>query len=502
MRPGLEAVLLLASLLIRSQKAQNITERPAVLRLARRAERFDVAKKPFEGFEALLRLDEATVITGVRERDPEAAQWGAWQKWQIDQLIQVNDYFSSVMVHGKGSGSTFFDPEKETLLNMSGLNSKVYHEKTVKEFFACNNEHNYIPGGGHPTFDPDVEPRSNFQFPKDKYVTHANLYWACKGTNTYSHYDRESVFLVQISGSKELLLTPPSELNAMQLQPALHPSHRQSALPFSSCQDPLDPKQWPAVHRLKRYALVQLNPGEAIYLPPLWLHSVCNLTPSTAISLKGTLPILNVDNLLWKTSSRVLEALESILHRIQKHIKSDTEEAVRIVTTYHLIDVIIHVLRKKLPISWFTSNRDEKHRESRVQKDVAPYLHPFDAYSTKALFIEVWIRYIPKQGKFLNDHTIEISCEDLKPWRKKGRTPKFLLTITRKMKKYFSDRSLDDCYSALEYLGRHGSENEIQDLIEMVMAHAVQAPRVNAALRAISGCLIGELHPNGKKDEL
>lgn len=165
-----------------------------------------------------------------------------------------------------------------------------------------------------------------------------------------------------------------------------------------------------------RYALIELNAGEALYLPPLWFHSVCNLTPSTAVSFKvnnlrlqliqhdipqGTLPVLNTENLLWDIASKMCTATKNIINRMREYLKSETEEAKSTAVVFHLLDTFMLVLRRKMPKAWFSQNWQHGTTWKKVSPD--PFEHPYAAFTTESLVIEVIIIFTSMQIEIPNN---------------------------------------------------------------------------------------------------
>ena len=105
------------------------------------------------------------------------------------------------------------------------------------------------------------------------------------GVCTGAHYDTSHNFFVQISGTKRFILSPPSAHGRYRLHPFLHPlgiftTRAQHALaPAASSSSP----SLPLVEGLS----AQLNPGDAIYIPPLWFHTATapEATPSLGINV-------------------------------------------------------------------------------------------------------------------------------------------------------------------------------------------------------------------------
>ena len=85
-----------------------------------------------------------------------------------------------------------------------------------------------------------------------------NVAMSGKGVSVRSHYDASHNFLVQITGTKRLLLLPP---NSVKMYPETHPSHRQI--------QPLSNENSAA-----QVLEAVLQPGDMIYVPPFWIHHV------------------------------------------------------------------------------------------------------------------------------------------------------------------------------------------------------------------------------------
>ena len=73
------------------------------------------------------------------------------------------------------------------------------------------------------------------------------------------HYDVMANILCQVSGTKRLLLYPPSDAKHFKLAPGAS----------SSSIDPFTTKLGSRVHAHE----VKLSPGDVLYIPPLWLHT-------------------------------------------------------------------------------------------------------------------------------------------------------------------------------------------------------------------------------------
>ena len=87
------------------------------------------------------------------------------------------------------------------------------------------------------------------------------------GVSAAVHYDLQHNIFLQASGSKRFTLLPPSTHHLLRLHPRWHGSQRQS----QGSED----TSWPAAISTETFVLqVELNEGDALYIPPLWFHLV------------------------------------------------------------------------------------------------------------------------------------------------------------------------------------------------------------------------------------
>ena len=103
------------------------------------------------------------------------------------------------------------------------------------------------------------------------------------------HYDTFRNVLVQVHGVKDVVLLPPSALPDVYINPSLHPGYRQSQVhSISAGGNVADYPRFPA-HLARR---VRLNPGEALHIPPFWLHHVISVTDTLSVNVWSEEPDL------------------------------------------------------------------------------------------------------------------------------------------------------------------------------------------------------------------
>jgi hypothetical protein len=87
------------------------------------------------------------------------------------------------------------------------------------------------------------------------------------------HYDLNPNLHIQLVGRKRFVICPPEEWNNLYPFPVHHDFDRRSQLDL----DAPDAARHSRAHRAKGF-LVELEPGDALYIPPLWWHHVQTLT--------------------------------------------------------------------------------------------------------------------------------------------------------------------------------------------------------------------------------
>lgn len=120
------------------------------------------------------------------------------------------------------------------------------------------------------------------------------------GTVAQTHYDESHNAFVQVAGRKRFFVHPPRSALVAQLHPHLHPGARLSQLDFGAHAEH---EQGGGPARLGAAWVVDLGPGDWMYLPPFWLHRVTALSHS--ISFNVWVPLAGV------------QALHSLAARIQ-----------------------------------------------------------------------------------------------------------------------------------------------------------------------------------------
>ncbi|CAE7219592.1 hif1an, partial [Symbiodinium sp. CCMP2456] len=102
------------------------------------------------------------------------------------------------------------------------------------------------------------------------------LFAGLGGTLYHCHYDLQPNLHVQLTGRKRFILFPPEDWRHLYPFPVHHDLDRRSMVDL----DAPDCDRFPGWQNAKGY-MVELEPGEALYIPPYWWHHVQSLTPET-----------------------------------------------------------------------------------------------------------------------------------------------------------------------------------------------------------------------------
>ena len=101
-------------------------------------------------------------------------------------------------------------------------------------------------------------------------------YWLGKENVTaYTHYDTSYNLHAVMYGQKKFIIFPPEAYRELGLYPCLHQLYRQVQT------DIFDPAMHTTIDKLSGVEVI-VNPGEVLYIPPYWFHSV--VTMKTTIS--------------------------------------------------------------------------------------------------------------------------------------------------------------------------------------------------------------------------
>eukprot|EP00475_Leptophrys_vorax_P023395 TRINITY_DN32019_c0_g2_i1.p1 TRINITY_DN32019_c0_g2~~TRINITY_DN32019_c0_g2_i1.p1 ORF type:complete len:274 (+),score=57.63 TRINITY_DN32019_c0_g2_i1:48-824(+) len=135
--------------------------------------------------------------------------------------------------------------------------------------------------------DPELNHhRYSVEGKKKKLTEDVHLWVGCAGVTASTHYDASHNLYLQVRGKKRFTIAPPSTAHlTCGIYPDSHPHRRQCQYPnrFGAflAADPSDDDGH--ISQSVSY-MVELTPGDLLYLPPYWLHKVETLETSISLS--------------------------------------------------------------------------------------------------------------------------------------------------------------------------------------------------------------------------
>jgi hypothetical protein len=243
--------------------------------------------------------------------DSPAERWAARRKWTPEYLRNNVPKLENVQLSAASAGRPSPVYEYFNAAPMAALATQLNPaprafervNMTAHEFFAvCLNDSDprfvYYAGnlgGGNAPVLLDLSPPSDFHLdalaariePRREPVF---FVWVGKrGVTAHAHIDADFNLYVQLFGRKRFVLFPPrAAFEFLFPYPKLHPSNGQSQIDFARPQAALFPEffQRDAQRLIAAAArVVDLAPGDVLYLPPQWLHYVVAQETSISVSM-------------------------------------------------------------------------------------------------------------------------------------------------------------------------------------------------------------------------
>ena len=150
-------------------------------------------------------------------------------------------------------------------------------------YISIDINHDHIKSGG--VLEDDLT-TTNFHDVSTGYIPIGNqmkliLWIGASNVTAVGHYDHAFNCFLMLRGSKRFIVAPPSSSIDLYFHPAPSNSHRQSQM---RNYDAIDPDVYPRALKVP-FQEAKVLPGEIMYLPPLWIHSVESTSgPSVALS--------------------------------------------------------------------------------------------------------------------------------------------------------------------------------------------------------------------------
>jgi len=156
--------------------------------------------------------------------------------------------------------------------------------------------------------DEDLGPKSSLWLDDPKLhekpegLNQVHLWIGKEGIISGTHYDAHHNVHVQIVGHKRFLLIDTKEWNKLLLFPYTHPHSRHSMLELRPLR-----KAFRGIlpHQIPMY-IVDLNPGDVLYIPPHWFHRVLPVADNSSRILASDQLSISVNG--WAVSTEAIFA--------------------------------------------------------------------------------------------------------------------------------------------------------------------------------------------------
>ena len=109
-----------------------------------------------------------------------------------------------------------------------------------------------------------------------------NVFAGCNRTATALHFDLLPNYFLNLVGTKRFYLFPPETYDQLLFAPSSHPLYRQSLLVPNNLSF-LSSASLPMQHKY----MVELHPGDVLFLPSYWCHFVVATSDTIGVSMRG-----------------------------------------------------------------------------------------------------------------------------------------------------------------------------------------------------------------------
>ena len=222
-------------------------------------------------------------------RNSVISKWRATKQWSPKYLQSKIPVLTGIYENDNRWFGPYYNDEKP-LTEKCPRKNKYITNLTLsgEEFFSriqnpVRGRYHYFTGdidqlGGWAI--SDVDPIQELLSP---YPTHTsvNVWMGQPNVIAHCHYDGYHNFYAQLYGTKKFTMFRPSTWQGLYPFPFLHPSHAQAQVNLSEW---LERERYPLVRRLTAHEVV-LQPGDLLYMPPLWFHHVESLSVSISVNV-------------------------------------------------------------------------------------------------------------------------------------------------------------------------------------------------------------------------
>ena len=217
-------------------------------------------------------------------------KWEAMKHWNTDYLARKIGTLHHVYNNSVRWFGPYYEPSKPLTPFVTRRNP--YKDDTSissKRFFehitnSSNNNTSYLYySGGIDSIGQwalgEVQPIEELISLNPRYSS-INVWFGEPGVIAHMHYDGYHNFYAQIQGRKKFTVFSPAEWKHLYPYPFLHPHHAQAQVNISNENDT---EKFPFISQATGMEIT-LEPGDLLYLPPLWFHHVEALETSISVN--------------------------------------------------------------------------------------------------------------------------------------------------------------------------------------------------------------------------
>ena len=217
-------------------------------------------------------------------------KWDARKKWTPDYLATKISTLSGVYENDNRWFGPYYDARKPMAATFDRLNPYTSNLElpSAKFFQSIQNPSE----GRYLYFTGDIEQLGDWAWREIQPISEllvlnptrssVNAWIGQPHVIAHCHYDGYHNFYAQLYGRKKFTLFSPAQWPGLHPYPFLHPSHAQCQVNLSNAAN--DIARFPHLKEVTPMEVI-LEPGDLLYLPPLWFHHVESMEVSISVNV-------------------------------------------------------------------------------------------------------------------------------------------------------------------------------------------------------------------------
>ena len=299
-------------------------------------------------------------------RNSVVSEWKASGLWTPDYLLSKVKSLSGVYENSNRWFGPYFDKTKPLTSSAVRLNNyKTDLSLSSSEFFQriqnpVKGRYLYFTGGIE---QMGVWAEEHIQ-PLDELLrlnpsrSSVNVWIGQPHVVAHCHYDGYHNFYTQLYGTKKFTLFRPTNWPGLYPYPFLHPSHAQAQVNVSNREE--SHQLYPLVRSVEAVEVI-LEPGDLLYMPPLWFHHVESMEVSISVNV-------------WTDSKQteLVEKMFSVPHPLaDQRIAWQTKKARAIATSLVIYKIVESVCKYQACIDVHTDKFVESSIDEVKEKELS-----------------------------------------------------------------------------------------------------------------------------------